>query len=89
MITLLLVALSLAVVFGVGLGILTMHVRHAPEGYEDAAGFHFGAEPDLWQKHFLISTVRESREDRGNGAFAPAQIECQGPRVARPSLGVW
>ena len=88
MITLLVFAVGLALVLGLGFSILGLSAKHAPDGYEDEAGFHFGREPEDWREHFLISTFDESPDDGGHGAVHSAYLQRQGPRAAWPSVGL-
>jgi hypothetical protein len=43
------------VIFTLAGGVLLLNLAHAPEGYEDAAGFHLGHEPGLSPKRPLIA----------------------------------
>ncbi len=86
--TLLVIAVGFAVVMGLGFSVLGFGAKHAPDGYEDEAGFHFGREPAGWQNHFLISTCVESRDDGRDGAVVAAKGKRRGARAARPSVGL-
>jgi hypothetical protein len=85
---LLVIAVGFAVVLGLGFSLLGFSAKHAPDGWEDASGFHFGQAPDGWRKHFLISTLVESGDDGRDGAGTAAKGKRPGARIARPSLGL-
>ncbi len=59
MITILL--LIVGVIFLIAGGVLLVNIAHAPEGYEDASGFHFGKEPDLLSKRPTTPKLRKVR----------------------------
>jgi len=59
MITILLIILGAILV--PALGILLNNSVHAPEGYEDAGGFHLGKEPGSPVKRRVTSKVRRGQ----------------------------
>ncbi len=86
--TLLVVAIGFAVVVGLGFALLGFGAKHAPDGYEDESGFHFGREPDGADEDFLIPPIVECRDDRRDGAVIAAKGKRPGARAARPSVGL-
>jgi len=64
MITTLLALSALVVsVWAVGVALMLTHTRRAPEGYEDASGFHRGAEPALAAIHHLHENTIKSGQN--------------------------
>lgn len=59
MITILL--LIVGVIFVLAGGVLLINIAHAPEGYEDESGFHFGKEPGILTGHSVVSKARKVR----------------------------
>ena len=59
MITILLIVIGAILVSAIGA--LLINLKHAPEGYEDAAGFHVGQEPGLAPKRRSRSKMRRTR----------------------------
>ena len=49
------------VIFVLAGGVLLVNLAHAPEGYEDATGFHFGKEPGHVSRRPLVSKIRKVR----------------------------
>jgi len=60
----------------IGLGILLTSVRHAPDGYEDADGFHFkGKAPQVTYAQYNAFADRQPKT-------YPARRKVSAPRMA-------
>jgi hypothetical protein len=86
MITALLIIVGATLV--IGSAIMLLSLAEAPDAYEDVAGFHFGAEPEIGENVLLASPVTEYRDDVLDAGFAETQTKRDGACAEWPSLGL-
>jgi hypothetical protein len=83
--------LAIGLVFAVclmGLGSVLLAAEQAPEGYEDAAGFHLGAEPQSAGGDFLASLLTVGGDDLPDAGLPEDQTQRERPRLVWSPLGV-
>jgi hypothetical protein len=71
-----------------GWTLLLVNVRRAPEGYEDAEGFHLGKRPEVVDQHFLISTLVGTRKDTRDAPRPNVESERRSSSDTRSPMGV-
>jgi hypothetical protein len=71
-----------------GLGTIIIAAERAPEGHEDAEGFHFGVERWSLSADFLASLLAEGRDDVRDAGLPETQTQRERAGVAWSPLGV-